>query len=114
MTTPAQRRASNKFIKEKWEQIVFKKPKGTKARWKAAAEKAGMSFAGFIVNAVEEYIKNNNLEPSAEEIAKCDDSAEPAVTKSTEPVQSEVKQPELVKKTSSVFKKIRERENGSK
>ena len=115
--TPAKRRANDKYIKNNLEQIAIREPKGVRDRWKAAAEAVGESFAGFIAKAIEERIEREGIKIPDTASAQ---NEEPAVTESIEPVQneetvqSEVKQPEPVKKTSSVFKKIRERENGSK
>jgi len=46
---------------EKWKQeykehINLSVPKGTKERWRAAAEKAGMSMTAFVLEAVETKI----------------------------------------------------------
>ncbi len=46
----------NKYNAEKYDQISFRAPRGDKERIKAAAEKAGMSMAAYIMSAVEEKI----------------------------------------------------------
>lgn len=54
--TPAQKAATIKYLTEKTDDIRVRVPKGTKARWNAAAEAAGVSTTRFIVDAVEEKI----------------------------------------------------------
>lgn len=55
--TEAQKRASIKYMQEKTDDIRLRVPKGTKDRWKAAAESAGAdSMTKFVQDAVEAYI----------------------------------------------------------
>jgi predicted DNA-binding protein len=54
----------NKYNAEKYDQISFRAPRGDKERIKAAAEKAGMSMAAYIMSAVEEKISKNKKENS--------------------------------------------------
>ena len=51
--TEAQKAASLKYLKEKTDSIQIRTPKGTKDRWKAAAEAEGKSMQQFIIDAVE-------------------------------------------------------------
>lgn len=55
--TEAQKRASIKYMQEKTDDIRLRVPKGTKDRWKAAADRAGAdSMTKFVQDAVEAYI----------------------------------------------------------
>lgn len=52
--TEAQKRASIKYMQEKTDDIRLRVPKGTKDRWKAAAERAGAdSMTKFVMDAVD-------------------------------------------------------------
>ena len=53
-----------RYNAEKYDQISFRAPRGDKERIKAAAEKAGMSMAAYIMSAVEEKISKNKKENS--------------------------------------------------
>ena len=55
--TEAQKRASEKYLKEKTDSIQIRAQKGTKARWRAAASNRGKSLNRFIVETVEAEIK---------------------------------------------------------
>lgn len=55
--TEAQKRASIKYMKENTDDIRLRVPKGTKDRWKDAASAAGVSMTQYVVEAVEEKIK---------------------------------------------------------
>ena len=50
--TDAQKKASIKYLKEKTDSIQIRTPKGTKDRWKAAADR-GKSLNQFIVDTME-------------------------------------------------------------
>ena len=52
-----QREYVKKHQAEKCDQVVVRPPKGTKDRWKAAADAAGVSLQRFIIDAVEAKIK---------------------------------------------------------
>ena len=56
--TEAQKRASMKYISEKTDDIRLRVKAGLKDKYKAAAEKRGLSMTQFIVNCVEKEIKN--------------------------------------------------------
>lgn len=58
-STEAQKRASMKYQKEKQEQIAIRVKKGTREQYKKAADELGLSFAGFIIAAMDEYIMNH-------------------------------------------------------
>ena len=45
-----------KHQQEKLDEIKVRPPKGTKDRWRAAADEAGVSLTQFIINAVEAAI----------------------------------------------------------
>lgn len=49
----AQQRATAKYVKENYDRIEVKPTKGSKDRWKAAAEAGGKSLQQFIIDAVE-------------------------------------------------------------
>lgn len=56
--TDAQKRASMKYLSEKTDSIQIRTPKGTKDRWRAAAEAQGYkSMQQFIIEAVEAAIQ---------------------------------------------------------
>ena len=54
--TDAQKKASMKYMKEKTDSIQIRATKGTKDRWRKAAEENGKSMNQFIIEAVEERI----------------------------------------------------------
>lgn len=54
--TEAQKRASIKYMTEKTDDIRLRVKSGLKAKYKAEAEKRGMSMTQFIVNCVEKEI----------------------------------------------------------
>lgn len=54
--TEAQKKASIKYLKERTDSIQIRTQKGTKERWKAAAEDRGKSLNQFIVDTVETEI----------------------------------------------------------
>lgn len=55
--TEAQKRASIKYMAESTDDIRLRVPKGTKDRWKAAAEARGISLTQFVCELVENAIK---------------------------------------------------------
>lgn len=55
--TDAQKRASMKYIAEKTDDIRIRTPRGTKERWKQAADTMGISMTQMVMEAVEEHIK---------------------------------------------------------
>lgn len=55
--TDAQRRATLKYLSEKTDDVRVRVPKGTKERWRTAAEVEGKSLQRFIIDAIEEYIQ---------------------------------------------------------
>lgn len=56
--TEAQKRASIKYMAEKTDDIRLRVPKGMKEKYRSAAEDRGMSMTQFIVQCVENEIKN--------------------------------------------------------
>ena len=56
--TDAQRRASVKYLHENTDDIRLRVPKGTKERWMEAADRAGMSMTKFVMEAVENKMKD--------------------------------------------------------
>ena len=56
--TEAQKAASIKYLKEKTDDIRVRAQKGTKDRWKEAAEARGKSLQQFIIDAVEAAMNN--------------------------------------------------------
>lgn len=55
--TEAQKKASMKYLKEKTDSIQIRAPKGTKDRWKAAAESRGKSLNQLIIDTMEAEIE---------------------------------------------------------
>lgn len=51
--------AIKKYIAEKTDDIRLRVPKGTKDRWKEYAESQGISLTKFVVQMVEEAMKNS-------------------------------------------------------
>lgn len=54
--TEAQKKATNKWIKNNYDRINVTLPQGQKEVWKAAAEKEGLSLNDFIRKCVAEKI----------------------------------------------------------
>jgi uncharacterized protein (DUF1778 family) len=54
--TDAQRRATLKYLTESTDNVQLRVPRGTKERWKAAADVAGVSMTKFVQDAVEAAI----------------------------------------------------------
>lgn len=54
--TEAQKRANLKYLKEKTDDIRIRSGKGIKDRWKAAADKQGVSLNRYVIDAVEDRI----------------------------------------------------------
>ena len=59
--TEAQNRATQKYIREKLEEIKFRVRRGEKDKYKAAAERAGLSMAKFFLDAADEKIARDGL-----------------------------------------------------
>ena len=55
--TEAQKKASMKYLKEKTDSIQIRVAKGTKERWKAAAESCGKSLNQMIIDTMEAEIQ---------------------------------------------------------
>lgn len=55
--TEAQKKASMKYLKEKTDSIQIRATKGTKERWKAAAEARGKSLNQMIIETMEAEIQ---------------------------------------------------------
>lgn len=55
--TEAQKKASIKYMQDKTDDIRLRVPKGTKERWKAAAEKAGVSMTKYVLDTIEAAIE---------------------------------------------------------
>lgn len=51
--TEAQKRAAEKYLSEKLEDVRLRVPKGTKERWRAKAEAQGKSLQRMIIDAAE-------------------------------------------------------------
>ena len=56
--TEARKRANIKYLAEKTDDIRLRMPKGTKEKWRSAAEKSGESMTKFVARAVEEKIRS--------------------------------------------------------
>ena len=61
----AQKRATQKYMKENLDDIKFRVKKGDKEKYKAAAADAGLSMAQFFVTAAEEKIERDGLNTGA-------------------------------------------------
>ena len=59
--TEAQKKASIKYMQDKTDDIRLRLPKGTKDRWKAAAEKAGVSMTKYVQDAVEAMMNEDRV-----------------------------------------------------
>lgn len=57
--TDAQKKASIKYIQDKTDDIRIRAPKGTKDRWKLAADAAGVSLTQYVVDAVDEKMERD-------------------------------------------------------
>lgn len=60
--TEARKKAAIKYMQDKTDDIRLRVPKGTKDRWKAAAEAAGVSMTKFVQDAVEAAVDTQNDE----------------------------------------------------
>lgn len=60
--TNAQKKASMKYLQEKTDDIRLRLPKGTKDRWKAAADQTGVSMTQYVQDAVEVAIERTGKE----------------------------------------------------
>lgn len=57
--TEAQKKASIKYMQEKTDDIRLRVPRGTKSRWKAAADRCGVSMTKYVQDAVEAAIERD-------------------------------------------------------
>mgnify|MGYP003099802142 CR=1 FL=1 len=55
--TDSQKKASMKYLRDKTDSIQIRTPKGTKDRWKKAANERGKSLNQLIIGAVESEIQ---------------------------------------------------------
>ena len=60
--TEAQKQATLKYMREKTDNIQLRLPKGTRDRWRAAAEAADVSMTKFVQDAVEAAIEAQSKE----------------------------------------------------
>ena len=58
----AQQRATAKYVKENYDRIEVKPEKGTKDRWRAAADAEGKSLQQFIIDTVEAVLAEQSGE----------------------------------------------------
>lgn len=56
-TSAKQKEYVRKHQQAKLDEIKIRPPKGTKARWRAAADQRGQSLTQFVIEAVEDKIK---------------------------------------------------------
>lgn len=54
------RKKANKTYQEKLDQLTIRPPKGTKARWTAAAAAQGKSLQRFIIDTVDAAVESTN------------------------------------------------------
>lgn len=60
MATESQRKARDKWLKEKVEEIRLRVPIGRKTLIKQHAEKQGESVNAFVIRAIDQTMKNDN------------------------------------------------------
>lgn len=58
--TEAQKKASIKYLKEKTDDIRLRVPKGLKEKYMEAAKRRGVSMTKFVIDCVENELKNEN------------------------------------------------------
>ena len=63
--TKAGQKAVDKYIKNNYDNVTLRVPKGRKAELQAHAEEQGESLNGFIVRAVDEAIERDNEKEQA-------------------------------------------------
>lgn len=56
--TESQKKAIIKYISEKTDDIRLRLPKGTKDKWRTAAEKEGKSMTQFVADIINDHIDN--------------------------------------------------------
>ena len=61
-TSKAQQKATAKYVKQNYDRIEIKVPKGRKAELQAHAAQRGESLNGFIGRAIDEQVKRDNGE----------------------------------------------------
>ena len=61
-TSKAQQKATAKYVKQNYDRIEVKVPKGRKTELQAHAAKRGESVNGFINRAIDEQVKRDNGE----------------------------------------------------
>lgn len=61
--TPAQNKATQKYMKEHLDDIRIRVPKGKKDYYKTAAENANQSLNQFVVSSMDERIQRDGLMP---------------------------------------------------
>lgn len=54
-------KAKNKYNQKNYDRFILNLPKGEKERYKDIAEKADMSLSAYIIQAIEEKIKRDNV-----------------------------------------------------
>ena len=59
--TDAQKRASMKYMQDKTDDIRLRVPKGTKERWKEAADQQGVSMTKYVVDIVDAHIQKQSI-----------------------------------------------------
>lgn len=58
-TSKAQQKAVSKYMKENYDEIKIRTPKGKKAKIKAYADSKGESINGFVNRAIDETMNND-------------------------------------------------------
>lgn len=54
-------KAKNKYNQKNYDRFILNLPKGEKERYKDIAEKENMSLSAYIIQAIEEKIKRDNV-----------------------------------------------------
>ena len=69
-TTKAQQRAVTKYMKENYDEIKVRVPKGKREAIKAYADSRGESANGFIIRAIDEAMERGQKDQGASERSK--------------------------------------------
>lgn len=70
-TSKAQQKATAKYVKQNYDRIEIKVPKGRKAELQVHAEQRGESLNAFIGRAIQETVKRDAQEATGEHVMRC-------------------------------------------
>jgi predicted HicB family RNase H-like nuclease len=60
--SPAQKRAIEKYLNERTDDIRIRAPRGLKEKWREAATKRGISMTQFVIACVDKELSEDNKE----------------------------------------------------